>query len=85
MDVCLTVNCKISVIFNELWLKVLYLVVMSATISTEDKVEIVLIMGEKYKTFREASIYNNWYPDKKLHYGTVRKLLNKFKTSGVQI
>lgn len=56
---------------------------MPATLSTEDKIEIVLIVGDNYKTYREAAeIFNNRHPEQNLHYGTVRKLLNKFKTFG---
>lgn len=56
---------------------------MPATLSTEQKIEIVLIVGENYKTYREAAeIFNNRHPEKNLHYGTVSKILNKFKTSG---
>lgn len=56
---------------------------MPATLSTEDKIEIVLIVGENYKTYREAAqIFKNRHPQKNLHHDTVRKLLNKFKTFG---
>ena len=58
---------------------------MPATLSTQDKIEIVLIVGDNYyKTYyRDASeIFNNRHPEKNLHYGTVRKLLNKFNTFG---
>ena len=57
---------------------------MPATLSTQDEIEIVLIVGDNYyKTYREASeIFNNRHPEKNLHYVTVRKLLNKFRTFG---
>ena len=56
---------------------------MPATLSTEDKIEIVLIVGDNYKTYREAAaIFNNRHPEKNLHYGTVSKILKKFKSFG---
>lgn len=48
---------------------------MLETLSIEDKFEIVLIVREKNKTFREAA-------EKNILDETVRKVLNKFKTFG---
>lgn len=56
---------------------------MPHTLSLKEKIEITLIVGENYKTYREAAaIFNNRHPDKPIHYTTVRKVLNKFKTYG---
>lgn len=56
---------------------------MPPTLSLEEKIEIVLIVGDKYKTFREAAdIFNFRHPDKNIHNETVRKIFNKFKACG---
>lgn len=56
---------------------------MPATLTTENKIKIVLVVGENYKTYREAAeMFNNQHPEKNPYYGTVMTLLNKFKTSG---
>ena len=56
---------------------------MPVKLSTEDKIEIVLIFGDNYKTCREtAEIFNNRHPDKIINFTTVRYLINKFKNSG---
>lgn len=56
---------------------------MPVILSKEDKIEIVLIVGDNYKTFREAAtIFNQRHPDKNIHHETVRQLLKKFKTFG---
>lgn len=52
-------------------------------LSCEEKIEIVLIVGENYKTHREAaSIFNDRHPNKNINHSTVTKIINKFKTSG---
>lgn len=56
---------------------------MANLLTREEKVEIVLIVGENYKTHREAAnIFNNRHQHRNIGYSTVRKILNKFKTSG---
>lgn len=56
---------------------------MPVKLSLEEKIEITLIVGENYKTYREAAdIFNNRHPDKIIHFTTVRNILTKFKTSG---
>lgn len=56
---------------------------MPLKLSKEDKIEIILIVGENYKTFREAAeIFNNRHPDKIIHFTTVGNILTKFKTFG---
>jgi len=45
---------------------------MPIKLSKEHKIEIVLIVGENYKTFREsAEIFNIRHPDKIIHFTTV--------------
>ncbi|KAL1487750.1 hypothetical protein ABEB36_015585 [Hypothenemus hampei] len=56
---------------------------MPAILTLEEKIEIVLIVGENYKTFREAAdIFNYRHPDRNISHVCVRKVLNKFKTFG---
>lgn len=56
---------------------------MPALLSLEEKIEVVLIVGDKYKTFREAAdIFNHRHPQRHIHQSVVRKIFNKFKTSG---
>lgn len=55
---------------------------MPATLSLEEKIEIVLIVGDKYKTFREAADIFNLRHHKNIHNETVRRIFNKFKTCG---
>lgn len=46
----------------------------------EDKIEILFLVGEKYKTFREtADIFNSWHPEKNIYHAIGRKVLNKVK------
>lgn len=56
---------------------------MPLKLSLEEKIEIVLIVGDNYKTYREAAIiFNNRHPDKNVHFATVSKIIKKFKCSG---
>jgi transposase len=56
---------------------------MPPTLSIQDKIEIVLIFGENYKTLREtAEIFNQRHPDKIVHYSTVSRIIQKFKELG---
>lgn len=56
---------------------------MPPALSISDKVEIVLIHGDNYKTAREtAEIFSTRYPDKRVHYSTVSRLIKKFKETG---
>lgn len=56
---------------------------MPVKLSIDDKIEIVLIVGENYKTCREAAeIFNNRHPDKAIHFTTVSDVINKFKSTG---
>ena len=56
---------------------------MPLKLSKNDKIEIILIVGENYKTYREAAeIFNNRHPNKSIHFTTVRNILTKFKTYG---
>lgn len=54
-----------------------------ATLSVQDKIEIVLIHGDNYSTCREtAEIFNTRHPEKNINYSTVAKILRSFKQSG---
>lgn len=56
---------------------------MVALLTCEEKIEIVLIVGENYKTHREAAIiFNNRHPNKNINHSTVTKIVNKFKSTG---
>lgn len=69
----------IILLFN---VKVLY-VKMPPSLSLQEKIEIVLIYGENYKSCREtAEIFNGRHPDKNLNHSTVAKILKKFKETG---
>lgn len=52
-------------------------------LSCEEKIKIVLIVGENYKTHREAAIiFNDRHPNKNINHSTVTRIMNKFKTTG---
>lgn len=52
-------------------------------LTKEEKIEIVLIVGENYKTHREAAtIFNERHPNKRICQSTVTRILQKFKYSG---
>lgn len=56
---------------------------MAVRLSNEGKIEIVLIVGDNYKTHREAAaIFNNIHQNRNIQHSTVSKIINKFKTSG---
>lgn len=56
---------------------------MALSLSLEENIEIVLIVGDNYKTYRKAAaIFNNRHPDKNEHFGTASKIMKKFKSSG---
>lgn len=56
---------------------------MPVKLTTEEKIEIVLIVGDNYKTFREAAnIFNERHPNKMIHFTTVGNVVTKFKGSG---
>jgi len=49
----------------------------------EDRIEIVLIVGDGYKTEREAvAIFNERHPDRPVSKTAVHKLISKFKETG---
>ena len=51
--------------------------------TTKEKVEIVLIVGDHYNTYREAAkIFNARYPNKIISHVTVGDIFNKFKSTG---
>lgn len=52
-------------------------------LTREEKIEIVLIVGENYKTHREAAIiFNGRHRNKNINHSTVTKIVNKFKSTG---
>lgn len=52
-------------------------------LSTQEKIEIVLICGEHYKSAREAAIiFNQRHPDKTVHFSTVSRIMKKFLETG---
>lgn len=54
-----------------------------ALLTYEEQIEIILIMGENYKTHREAAIiFNNRDPNKNSNHWTVTKIVIKFKSNG---
>lgn len=56
---------------------------MPVIFSVEEKVEIVLIVGDNYKTYREAAeIFNNRHPGKNIHHTSVMRIMEKFKSCG---
>lgn len=56
---------------------------MPIKLSLQDKIEIVLIVGNNYKTYREAAfIFNQHHPDKIVSHTTVGRIFSKFKNSG---
>lgn len=56
---------------------------MAVRLSNEGKIEIVLIVGDNYKTHREAAaIFNDIHQNRNIQHSTVSKIINKFKTSG---
>lgn len=57
--------------------------IMSPTLSLAEKIELVLICGDNYKSTREAvDIFNQRHPEKNVHFTTVAKLVKKFKQTG---
>lgn len=56
---------------------------MPPTLSLQEKIEIILISGDNYKSNREtAAIFNERHPNKTVHNSTVSRLVNKFKETG---
>lgn len=56
---------------------------MPVKLSVQDKIEIVQIVGDNYKSFREAAaIFNNRHPEQNIHYATISRIIKNFKTSG---
>lgn len=56
---------------------------MAPTLSTQEKVELVLICGQNYYSCREAAeIFNLRHPGRNVQFSTVAKLLRKFKQTG---
>lgn len=56
---------------------------MPVKLTKEDKIEIVLIVGDHYKTFREsAEIFNARHPEKTISHMTVSNIMSKFKSTG---
>lgn len=56
---------------------------MPPALTVPDKIEIVLIHGDNYKTSRQtADIFNTRHPEKMIHYSTVSRLIQKFKRTG---
>lgn len=52
-------------------------------LSLQEKIELVLICGERFHSSREAAdIFNARYPNKNIHGSTVLRILNKFKATG---
>src|SRR6185437_13072401 len=52
-------------------------------LTVEERIEIVLIVGDGYKTTREAAeIFSRRYPDNPVNQSTVVRLLRKFKQTG---
>lgn len=44
---------------------------MPVKLTMQDKIEIILIVGDNYKTFREAAIiFNERHPKKNIHFTT---------------
>jgi len=53
------------------------------SLSIAERTEIVLIVGDRYKTTREAArIFNERHPGRSVNHSTVNKILIKFKETG---
>lgn len=45
--------------------------------------EVVLIVGDNYKTYRDAAVmFKNRHPDEKLHHATIGSVMKKFRKYG---
>lgn len=56
---------------------------MPIKLTLNEKVEIVLLFGDNYKSCREvANIFNERHPEKRISHATVAKVLQKFKSTG---
>lgn len=56
---------------------------MPLKLTLDEKIEIVLIVGDNYKTYREAAvIFNNRHPNKNVHFSTISKIMKKFRRDG---
>ena len=52
-------------------------------LTDEERIEIVLIVGDGYKTIREAcEIFAERHPGRTVHYSTVSRLVQRFKDTG---
>lgn len=56
---------------------------MAPTLSLQDKIELVLICGDHYRSTREAAeIFNGRHPGRNVCFTAVAKVLKKFKNTG---
>lgn len=62
---------------------VLFKATMVVKLTKVEKIEIVLIVGDNYKTHREAAvIFNNRHPEKQISHVAIGNLISKFKRTG---
>lgn len=65
------------------FLQAIYFRTMPPALTTEEKIKIVLLCGDNYRSSREAAaIFNVRYPHKNVSHTTVSRILQKFKTTG---
>lgn len=56
---------------------------MPVKLTLQEKIELVLIVGENYKTYREAAVlFNERHPENHISHVTVKNVFDKFKTTG---
>lgn len=56
---------------------------MPVKLTLQEKIELVLIVGDNYKTYREAAVlFNESHPENHISHMTVKNVVDKFKTTG---